>query len=54
VELERQHIERTLRRTGYNQTATADLLGISRKQLGRKIKKYAIDGSHFHRGRRPK
>jgi DNA-binding NtrC family response regulator len=54
VELERQHIERTLQRTGYNQTATADLLGISRKQLGRKIKKYAIDGSHFHRGRPPK
>jgi DNA-binding NtrC family response regulator len=51
ADLEREHIHRTLQRTGYNQTAAAELLGIPRKQLARKIKKYAIDAAHFRRGR---
>ena len=54
ADLEREHIHRTLQRTNYNQTATANLLGIPRKQLARKIKKYAIDTAHFRRGRPPK
>jgi DNA-binding NtrC family response regulator len=36
AELERQHIERTLEHTQYNQTAAARLLEISRQQIGAK------------------
>jgi DNA-binding NtrC family response regulator len=51
ADLEREHIRRTLERTNHNQTLAAGLLGISRKQLARKIRKYEIDSSHFHPGR---
>ena len=39
--VEREYIERTLRETGNNQVRAAELLGIDRKTLHRKIKKYA-------------
>ncbi len=42
ADLERKHIERTLRETYYNQTAAARLLDVDRKLLARKIKKYGI------------
>jgi DNA-binding NtrC family response regulator len=51
AQAEREHILRTLERTGYNQTAAARLLGISRKQLARKIKMYRIDVSRSRPGR---
>jgi transcriptional regulator with PAS, ATPase and Fis domain len=41
-ELERAHIERTLRHHGGNRTRTAQELGISRATLINKIKRYAI------------
>jgi transcriptional regulator with PAS, ATPase and Fis domain len=41
-ELERQHIERTLRHHGGNRTRAAAELGISRATLINKIKRYAI------------
>jgi DNA-binding NtrC family response regulator len=41
-ELERQHIERTLRHHGGNRTRSAQELGISRATLINKIKRYAI------------
>jgi DNA-binding NtrC family response regulator len=41
-ELEREHIERTLRQYKYSRTKTADALGISKKTLYLKIKQYAI------------
>ena len=39
-ELEKFHIELALRRTGNNRTKAAELLGIARKTLIEKIKKY--------------
>ncbi len=51
AQLERDHIQRTLERTGYNQRAAADLLGIHRHQLLRKIKKYGLDTSSSRPGR---
>jgi DNA-binding NtrC family response regulator len=51
ADLERSHIQRTLERTGYNQQATADLLGIHRQQLLRKVKRYGIDTSASRQGR---
>jgi DNA-binding NtrC family response regulator len=51
AQAERQHLLRTLERTGYNQTAAARLLNIPRKQLARKIKKHRIDVSRSHPGR---
>ncbi|HJS46993.1 MAG TPA: sigma-54 dependent transcriptional regulator [Gemmatimonadales bacterium] len=41
-ELERQHIERTLRHHGGNRTRAAEELGISRATMINKIKRYAI------------
>ncbi|HXE57498.1 MAG TPA: helix-turn-helix domain-containing protein, partial [Gemmatimonadales bacterium] len=41
-DLERQHIERTLRHHGGNRTRAAQELGISRATLINKIKRYAI------------
>lgn len=41
-EVERMHIERTLKHHGGNRTRTADELGISRATLIAKIKRYAI------------
>ncbi|MEM8678202.1 MAG: sigma-54 dependent transcriptional regulator [Planctomycetota bacterium] len=40
--IEREHLEKTLKETFYNQSAAARLLGIDRKLLGRKIKKHQI------------
>ena len=51
AQAEREHILRTLERTGFNQTAAARLLNIPRKQLTRKIKKHQIDVSRSHPGR---
>jgi DNA-binding NtrC family response regulator len=42
ADLEREHITKTLKETFYNQSAAANMLGIDRKQLARKIKKYAL------------
>jgi DNA-binding NtrC family response regulator len=41
-ELERQHIERVLRQYSYSRTRTADALGISKKTLYLKIKRYGM------------
>ncbi len=51
AQLERDHIQRTLEHTGYNQRTAADLLGVHRQQLLRKIKKYSLDTSSSRRGR---
>ena len=42
AELERAHLEKTLRKTFYNQSAAARLLGVDRKLLGRKLRKHDI------------
>jgi DNA-binding NtrC family response regulator len=42
-EAEKVHIERTLKATKGNRTNTAELLGISRKTLWKKIKEYYIE-----------
>ncbi len=42
-ENEREAIQRALAHTGWNKTAAADLLGISRRAIHYKIKKYGID-----------
>jgi DNA-binding NtrC family response regulator len=41
-ELERVHIQRVLRQTGFHKSRSADLLGISRKTLDRKIAEYGL------------
>jgi DNA-binding NtrC family response regulator len=41
-QVERDHILRTLRKTGFNRTAAAELLGISRHILRRRLMKYGI------------
>jgi len=40
--MEKEHIQRTLANTGYHKTRSAEILGISRKTLDRKIVEYAI------------
>ncbi len=40
AELEREHVLRTYRRTGRNKTRTAELLGINRLTLRRKLREY--------------
>ncbi|MES1213365.1 MAG: sigma-54 dependent transcriptional regulator [Singulisphaera sp.] len=42
AEMERVHIQQTLARTHYNQSAAAQLLGIDRASLARKIKRFGI------------
>jgi DNA-binding NtrC family response regulator len=42
ADVERDHIRRTLKQTGFNQSAAARLLGIDRKLLARKIRKYGL------------
>jgi DNA-binding NtrC family response regulator len=42
-EIEKDHIERVLRLNNYNRARTADALGISKKTLYLKIKRYALD-----------
>ena len=43
AEIEEAHLRKTLRKTYYNQSAAARLLGVDRKLLSRKIKKYRIE-----------
>jgi transcriptional regulator with GAF, ATPase, and Fis domain len=50
-QLQRDHIQRTLERTGYNQHRAAALLGMHYQQLLRKIKKYRLDNSASRPGR---
>jgi len=40
--VERDHIERTLANTGYHKSRSAEILGISRKTLDRKILEYSL------------
>ncbi|GFO66488.1 sigma-54-dependent Fis family transcriptional regulator [Geomonas limicola] len=40
--IEREHIERTLANTGYHKSRSAEILGISRKTLDRKIAEYSL------------
>ncbi len=54
ADLERDHICATLIRTFNNQTAAAELLGMNRHQLRRKMQKYGLDTSRPPRGRPPK
>ena len=42
-EVEHQHIQRTLEATDWNKSKSAQILGIERSTLDRKIKKYGID-----------
>jgi len=42
ADVEREHLLRTLRHTGYNQSATARLLGWDRNQLRRKMRAYGL------------
>ena len=42
AEVERQYIAQILRQTGYNQSATARVLDVDRKRLGRLMKKYGL------------
>ncbi|HEY6564864.1 MAG TPA: helix-turn-helix domain-containing protein, partial [Pirellulaceae bacterium] len=46
ADVERDHIALTLRETDFNQSAASRLLGIDRKMLARKIKKYRLADSH--------
>ena len=43
AEVEREHIRRTLGLTNGNQSEAAQLLGIERHQLARKLRKYGLD-----------
>ncbi len=40
--IEREHIERVLRQTGFHKSRSAEILGISRKTLDRKIAEYGL------------
>jgi DNA-binding NtrC family response regulator len=51
AELERYHIQKTLEHTLHNQTAAAELLGISSRVLSRLIKEHGIDTSKSRSGR---
>jgi DNA-binding NtrC family response regulator len=51
AEMEEEHVRRTLEETFYNQSAAAELLGVDRKQLARKIKKYGLEMPSRRRGR---
>jgi len=42
AEMERRHILATLRATGWNKSQTANLLGIERSTLDRKIRRYEL------------
>lgn len=50
-ELEREHLRKTLEHTMYNQTAAAELLGITRRVLSRLMKKHCLDESRIQRPR---
>lgn len=51
ADVEREHIRRTLEEVYYNQSAAARILGIDRKLLSRKVKKYRIPVPIRRRGR---
>ena len=40
--VEQEHIRRTLAKTGFHKSKTAEILGISRKTLERKIVEYGL------------
>jgi transcriptional regulator of acetoin/glycerol metabolism len=42
-EVERNHIVKALRHTGWNITRAAEILGISRKTVHEKIKQYGLE-----------
>ena len=42
ADIERRHIEATLHSTSWNKSRTADILGIERSTLDRKIKRYEL------------
>ena len=42
LDMEKQHITRTLKRLGGNHTQSANALGISRSTLMRKLKRYGL------------
>jgi two-component system response regulator HydG len=42
-EVERQHIKAVLKRTGFHKSRTAEILGISRKTLDRKIVEFGLN-----------
>jgi len=52
-DVERDHIDRTLIHTFYNQSAAARLLNIDRASLARKIHRYGISVPESRRGRPP-
>lgn len=43
--MERRHIFETLNHTGWNKSKTANILGIERSTLDRKIRRYELDGA---------
>jgi len=47
AQVEREHIERILRRTGYHKSKTAKLLGVCRRTLDRKIAEYNLTAPAF-------
>ncbi len=49
-EIERRHILATLQATGWNKSQTANILGIERSTLDRKIRRYELDGQFPFRG----
>ena len=51
-EMERRHILATLNSTGWNKSQTANILGIERSTLDRKIRRYEIEGYLQQRGPR--
>ena len=52
-EAERERILHSLERHGWNRTATAEALGISRVTLWKKIRAFHLDEGIFRRGSRP-
>jgi len=41
-DIERQHIEAVLKETGYNKSRTAEILGIARRTLDRRIAEFGL------------
>ena len=54
AEVEREHIRRTLGLSNGNQSEAAQLLGMERHQLARKLRKYGLNDSAPQRGRASK
>jgi DNA-binding NtrC family response regulator len=48
-QVERDHIERVLQRTGYHKSRTAQLLGVCRRTLDRKMAEYNLSAPALHR-----